>query len=113
MGIDPDISKAWQQAAADLGIRVVAPFTLTMADGQALEFEAHVLDFGSRTGAIAMSQESRKFDEMAQLGHWCSVLTESYRTYDRQFFIDTLNDWGWFGDAGNTPKWYSGKPWSG
>jgi hypothetical protein len=34
------------------------------------------------------------------------------RRYNRQLFIDTLNDWGWFGEKGAEPPWYTGKPWS-
>jgi hypothetical protein len=35
-----------------------------------------------------------------------------YSEYDRTNFVDTLNDWGWFGAQDQTPAWYTGQPWS-
>ncbi len=107
MAIDAKISDAWRNAASDLGIRVVAPVTVGTS-----QFEAHVLDFGSATGAIAMSDRSRLFDELTKKSYWCSVLGEIYRTYDRQLFIDTLNDWQWCGAPGKVPTWYTGTSWT-
>ena len=101
MTIDNKISDAWSQAAADLGIRVIAPFTLIAGD-KALNFEAFVPDFGSTEGAVVMSEVSER-----KLDRWCSILYPSYRQYERARFIDTLNDWGWFG-AGKAPDWFTG-----
>ena len=28
--------------------------------------------------------------------------------YDREIYIETLNDWGWFGSPDDAPKWFSG-----
>ena len=45
-------------------------------------------------------------------GYYCSALNfEHYKNYDRQYFIDTLNDWGYFGDASKKPHWYTGQSW--
>jgi hypothetical protein len=38
--IDEEICQAWLEAAKDLGIRVVAPFTLESAPGEATIYEA-------------------------------------------------------------------------
>ena len=43
--MDLQISDTWRQAAADLGIRVVAPFELKTEIGETELFEAHILDF--------------------------------------------------------------------
>jgi hypothetical protein len=40
-----------------------------------------------------------------------SQLSPWYLRYDRALFVDTLNDWGWFGE-GPLPSWYSGEPWT-
>lgn len=45
-------------------------------------------------------------------GYYGSNLSPSYRQYDRQSFIDTLNDWQRFGENALRPLWYTGKPWS-
>ena len=113
MSIDLKIANAWRDAATDLGIRVVAPCTLTMQSGATKQFEARILDFGGPKGVIAASPISRADDELGQLNVWCSVLGERYRTYDRQLFIDTLDDWGWHGKLEEQPQWYSGRPWTG
>ena len=110
MRFDIEISNAWTEAAADLGIRVVAPFSL-VADDQSVMFEAHILDFGGPKGAVVGNHES-DFGVAKAFGYWSSNLYPSYRKYNRQLFIDTLNDWGWFGDGGAKPIWYTGKPWS-
>ena len=50
-------------------------------------------------------------DIRSRLGYYGSNLFPPYRIYDRQLFVDTLNDWGWFGRPGEEPPWYTGKPW--
>jgi hypothetical protein len=43
---------------------------------------------------------------------FCSLLNDDqYGEFERDHFIDTLNDWGWFG-SGDPPGWYSGAPWT-
>lgn len=112
--MDEQISDAWLQAAADLGIRVVAPFKLVSESGELERFEAHVLDFGGPKGTVAGNQDSvyRHNELRERLGYHPSNLHPPYRIYARQLFIDTLNDWGWFGEPGKEPSWYTGKPWS-
>jgi hypothetical protein len=104
------MSKAWLDAASDLGIRVIAPYSMTMPDGSIAIAEAFVPDFGSPGGAIAISVGNPLGNDAKRIGKWCSILYESYRVYDRELFIGTLDDWRWFGE-GNAPDWYSGKPW--
>jgi hypothetical protein len=110
--VDEAISQAWLQAAADLGIRVTAPFAVRVSADDAVIYEAHVEDFGGPTGTVIGSLDDELRDCRATQGYYCSNLTVSYRTYRRQQFIDTLNDWGWFGPAELRPTWYTGKPWS-
>lgn len=110
--MDMEMSDAWRQAAADLGIRVVAPFTLTAESGETREFEAHVLDFGGPKGTVVTGEESGLNDMRGSLGYYASNLSPTYRSYVREHFIETLNDWGWFGHEGQPPSWYTGEPWS-
>jgi len=109
--MDSEISEAWRQAAADLGIRVVAPVELSV-DGKTERFEAHILDFGGPKGTVVTGRDGEWGDLRKRHGYYYSNLFPSYRTYARQHFIDTLNDWGWFGEKGKEPAWYTGKPWS-
>jgi hypothetical protein len=112
MDFDIEISHAWIRAAADLDIRVVAPFALTTTNGEAILFEAHILDFGGPKGTVVGNEKNELGDVRQKSGYFCSNLYSSYRRYDRQHFIDTLDDWGWFGEKGTEPSWYTGKPWS-
>jgi hypothetical protein len=108
--IDEAMVLAWREAARDLGIRVVAPFPVRRADGSVIWAEAHIADFGSRKGAIALSFANPA--STTDFDIWASRLYEPYRTYRRQLFIETLDDWAWYG-AGEPPDWYGGRPWGG
>ena len=110
--MDSQISEAWLEAAADLGIKVVVPFPLKTESGETQWFEAYIADFGGPKGTVVGNQDSRTEDIRQRLGYYPSNLFPSYRTYNRQHFIDTLNDWGWSGAKGQEPPWYTGKPWS-
>ena len=110
--MEEQISNAWRQAPQDLKIRVVAPFELMAESGTAERFEAHILDFGGPNGTVVGNSDTKWDDIMKRLGYYLSSLFPSYRTYDRQLFIDRLNDWGWFGEKGKEPPWYTGRPWS-
>jgi hypothetical protein len=55
--MDIEIMHAWTQAAADLGIRVVAPFSLATETGEEVLFEAHILDFGGQKGMFVSNKD--------------------------------------------------------
>jgi hypothetical protein len=102
--------QAWQEAGRDLGIRIIAPYPVGLADGRTLTAEAFIPDFGSSSGALAISANSSLCRER-ELPFWHSQLFDNYRRYDRDRFVETLNDWGWYGTSA-PPSWYSGKPWA-
>ena len=111
--VDERISKAWLEAAVDLGIRVVAPFPLTTDTGESLLYEAHIADFGGPQGIILGLVDRDYIGDMrSRHGYAWSNVSERYRQYDRQLFIDTLNDWQWCGQKGGKPSWHTGKTWS-
>ena len=110
--VDEAISQAWLQAGADLGIRATAPFTLHVSDLEAITYEAHVLDFGGPKGTVTGVLDDKLIDCRSVQGYYWSNLAPSYRSYKRKCFIETLNDWGWFGPSELRPSWYTGKPWS-
>jgi hypothetical protein len=110
--MDAEICQAWIRAGEDLGIRVVAPFSLATESGETIIYEAHILDFGGPKGTVIGNKDSDWDSLRRDRGYYSSNLYPSYRRYDRQHFIDTLNDWVWFGQKGKEPSWYTGKPWS-
>ena len=58
------------------------------------------------------SEGQRELRQQAvALGTRWSVLGPSFLEYDRDLFLGTLNDWGWFGVMA-PPSWYSGEPWT-
>ena len=111
---DTKISAAWLQAAKDLGIRVTAPFTLRTESGEDVTYEAHIADFGGPNGTVVsvFADESPWNDIRHAHGYYGSNLSDSYRTYSREHFVDTLNDWQWSGNPEQRPTWYTGKSWS-
>lgn len=101
---------SWNSAQIDLGISVNPNFKL---DGISKPI-IHVDKFGSSKGTIVtpynyLSIQEKRIIESS--GYFFSQLFESYTNYDRNQYIDTLNDWGFYS---NEPKfdWYNGQPWS-
>jgi hypothetical protein len=111
------VVEAWRQAAQDLGVAVRAPFMLAAdTDGEAIECIALIEQFGSPNGTVVLgrhnSSESTRHAAKAE-GRFVSLVDEaSYFSYDRSLFIDTLNDWGWFGERSRAPDWYTGQAWT-
>ena len=112
--LDSQIMEAWKQAAQDLGIRVEIPFTLRTETGSVQVCEGRVLDFGGPKGVLfrPIGSDENRDKSLKETGFFLSQLGSSYYQYDRQLFIDTLDDWKWFGPKGGQPEWYTGKNWS-
>lgn len=110
--IEKTIAESWVLAARDLGIRLTSPFILVQG-GQEYQFIALLPDFGSLSGALVCSFDKWNLYKHAASseGFYCSGLAEIYAHYERGLFVDTLNDWGWYGPAEETPSWYTGEPW--
>jgi hypothetical protein len=112
-------SAAWIKAAKELGIRVEAPYVIKDKQGHSLEFIAYVPDFGGSKGAvlIAATPPGLRYDHKAvacakQHRFYYSILnSEAYSEFDRDDFIATLDDWGYFGPPERKPVWYTGKYW--
>ena len=111
MEIDKAISEAWLEAAVDLDIRATAPLGME-CDGEVVQWEAYIADFGGPAGTVVGSQNSTRRDKRLAKGNYASNLWPAYRTYSRKLFVDTLNDWQWFGDSGTQPSLYTAQPWS-
>lgn len=112
--LDEKIMQAWRSAAEQLGIRVEIPFTFTTKDGETKHFEARVIDFGGPNGIVlgVIGDDKSTMKQREEAGYSWSDLSPTYESYDREHFIATLDDWGWFGPERQEPAWYSGKGWS-
>jgi hypothetical protein len=109
MAPDESSVRAWSDAGADLGIRVVSPSELGGQDWLT-SCIAWVPDFGGDQGALVVSWDSPNIGKIRAAGFeqglYVSGVAEVYLKYDRQLWIDTLDDWGWFG-SGDPPAWYT------
>ena len=109
-----DIGAAWQEAAADLGLRLTAPFIVVdPGDGAVYEVLALLHDFGAARGTliVASGDPTPVPPAKARRGYFFSKLEPAYAHYDRQLWLETLEDWRWCG-AGDPPAWYTGQnPW--
>jgi len=110
--------KAWQEAGADLDIEVLAPYQMIDdKSGLRVDCVALVKFFGSAGGTVVLERhmplEPTRSTAEAQ-GKFCSLVDPTvYGQYARELFVETLNDWGWFGDPQDSPSWYTGRPWTG
>jgi hypothetical protein len=111
------MAQAWLDAANDLGIRVQHPFTFTTPAGVTATTQGVFLpDFGGPDGTLLTCRFDADdvYEFAEQTPYFRSALNpHSYEPYCRELYIDTLNDWGWFGDPSNRPSWFTAAPWTG
>ena len=111
--IESRVVDAWRKAAADLGIRFSSPLAVTTR-GRQIECIGFVHHFGRRVGTlISVHEQPSSLIDLVTSGrdddYFISVLGAGYADYNRQLFIDTLDDWQFFGADSERPSWYSGK----
>jgi hypothetical protein len=99
--------QAWQAAAQDLGIEIVVPFVLTLKNGGQVQADLLVKDFGPMLVATEAAEATfrRLGDQIAAEGYGYSMLCGEELVYDREHFIEILNDWGWTGAEDRRPTW--------
>ncbi len=91
-------AKAWLDAAQDLGIRVIHHVLVQTNHGVKFESAGVLLpDFGSQNGTLLTCRFDS--DEVLDLAddteYFGSALNpQCYEPYDRETYIETLNDWG-------------------
>lgn len=107
------MAQAWRDASRDLGIRVEHPFVFQSRSGVTGTTSGVFLpDFGSPNGTLLLCRfDPEWLDEAADdTDYFQSVLNpHHYEPYDRETYIEALNDWGWFGDPDETPCWFQGR----
>ena len=106
------IGQFWKCASNDLGIRIEAPYDLTLKDGSFLRFDVLVKDFGAKLGMLITTDHKKlktAQDELEALEYGYSVMSDysSEDTYNPDNFKHVLKDWGWSGDPELVPAWLS------
>jgi hypothetical protein len=115
--IEVEMAAAWESASSDLGFVVETARSVSDSDGNQVVYAVKVPQFGSARGTVCRhigvaADEMARFRSWASaVGAFCSILADSYRSYERGLWVDTLNDWGWTAD-GAPPPWYTGAPWT-
>lgn len=100
--------QAWQSAAKDLGIEIIAPYTLMLASGASVKADLLVREFGSLRGMLVSASEDdlgALEDGLVAEGYSYSAFVGDELVYDRRHFIDILNDWHWNGPDDKRPVW--------
>jgi hypothetical protein len=111
MSDDGDVarmSRAWQEAAAKLGIAAVAPFEVA-----GVTFAAYLPDFGGPRDMVITGLASTEAEAVAasRAGLYLSRASDVYAEFDRSQFQAALDDWGWYGPDDKCPGWYAGTAW--
>jgi hypothetical protein len=105
---DRSIQDACLAAAADLGVRVVSPFTLSVNGDSPVDFIALFPDFGGPKGTVVCQFRDwmAKNAIASACGYYCSGLhPDSYMRYDRDEFGNAFEEWGWHGNPSERPHW--------
>ena len=104
--------QAWRDAAADLKFRFTSPFEGTTAAGVRFEALGLVHQFGRRVGTLIQvgGEPSAESDYPADNDYtWSCLGSTGYRRYDRNFWIEMLNDWQFVGPESERPSWCKGE----
>ena len=111
MDSEARVVAAWKEAAADLGIRFISPFVAPSVAGLKHEYLGLVHMFGGQAGTLirVLREPSEKSPDPTGDGYYWSILGPDYARYNRQLFIDTLDDWQFCGPDSERPEWYSGR----
>ena len=100
----------WDIAGQELGLELITPFEICISGGHKIHAEFLVKSFGARNGMLIITSYDvvqPYVKELNDLGYGFCVLErlEEGQTYDREEFVDMLNDWGWMGDPTRKPSW--------
>jgi len=106
-----NVQNAWRTAAHDLGFDFIAPYELE-AYGRTFRYHGFVPDLGGVHGTLFFARETFHEsigDELrvaSDAGFFCSQINASiYGQYERDVFIEVLNDWGWMRKDKTPPDW--------
>lgn len=107
------MARAWCEGARVLLVRFVCPFSFEH-QGRRHLCTGLLPDFGGPLGALICSRFDRTedcvYDDADAVGYYASGLSPfHYEQFDRERFVETLNDWGWFGDPAEVPLWFTGR----
>lgn len=107
--LDEPLIKAWKIAAQDLGLEIIAPIQINTENGM-VTYPALIKYFGRKNGTLIarytlfIDNPIPKYNDY----YFSALNAECYTTYNRENFIETLEDWGYYGGKNSKPEWYNG-----
>ena len=108
--LDFNVINAWKCAAGELEIKVEAPFLIEMQDGSSIEVEAWLPQFGVLI--VTLGKENTANTLRTLCYSVSEVSASSYGAFEKELFIETLNDWNWIEKSTKPPHWYTGQVWA-
>jgi hypothetical protein len=108
--LEREIADAWLAASRDLGVQVTTPAPREICGSSGLFAPALVQYFGKNRGAVVLvlGEPSETLAPTLHEYYFVSIVAAHYRQYRRDLFMETLNDWGYFGPRDLLPPWYTG-----
>jgi len=112
--LELSVAAAWNTASKDLGVVVSIPAVVNVGQYPDLTVPVLLHHFGGKAGAfvLVMGEPSESLQAVLSTVGFVSIVEARYSVYERNLFVDTLNDWGYFGPPELKPRWYTGAPWS-
>lgn len=107
--LDEQLIKGWKDAAQELGLDIITPLHLNTDNGK-VTYPLLVKNFGEKNGTIIARHEF--FMDYPMPKHkdyyFSAINAESCSNYNREYFIEMLEDWGYYGGKTSKPEWYEG-----
>lgn len=106
---DDALINAWKLAALELGLEIICPFKINTENG-IVSYPILVKHFGGKRGTIIARHE--QFMDFPMPKHkdyyFSAVSSDYYLNFNKKLFIETLEDWGFYGNKETKPHWYIG-----
>ncbi len=104
------IIEAWARAAAELGVRVTSPATLEGLAPAPCTVPVLVHDYGRPAGTVVLvlGEPSELLGGLlarCAQNHRTALLAPHFRRYDRERYVATLGEWGYYGSPALRPAW--------
>ena len=96
------MARAWTKASLDLGLDFISPYEFIDKNGEKYSCSGFLKNIGSAKGTIIISRKDSDgvFDAAVELGfHVPGLAPRYYEKYNRERFVETLKEWGWFGSS--------------
>lgn len=100
-----------ERACQELGLTIVAPFSLTVREGVRVDAQALLPQLGAPKGMIVVSKGADLqgvTSELDHMGYGYSVMSEPRpaEDFDLETWVDVFSDWGWSSSANEAkPVW--------